>query len=96
MTWVSGSDRIVPPNSCLSIIIRVISLNAIVTGPVHLMKGSIASSSQEKRNAKKRLFEQSMSATAAKILKMEQERGNEDDEVTLSLVHADLTWVRIA
>ena len=64
----------------------------IVTGPVHLMKGSIASSSQEKRNAKKRSFEQIMSATAAKILKMEQERENEDDnEVMLLLV---LTWVR--
>ena len=44
------------------------------------MKGSIASSYRESRNAKKRSFEQSMSATAAKILKMEQERGGEKME----------------
>ena len=34
----------------------------------------MASSPREKRNARKRSFEQCMSATAAKILKMEQER----------------------
>ena len=39
-----------------------------------MLKGSVASSPREKRNARKRSFEQSMSATAAKILKMEQER----------------------
>ncbi len=48
------------------------------------MKGSIASSYREKRNAKKRSFEQSMSATAAKILKMEHERGeNRKKEVRI-------------
>ena len=46
-----------------------------ISGPVQLVKGSIASSFRENRNAKKRSFEQSMSATAAKILKMEQEMG---------------------
>ena len=61
----------------------------ILIGPVHLMKGSIASSSREKRNAKKRSFEQSMSATAAKILKMEQEKETEDNEVNVLLIHAD-------
>ena len=34
----------------------------------------MASSPREKRNTRKRSFEQCMSATAAKILKMEQER----------------------
>ena len=34
----------------------------------------MASSPREKRNARKRSFKQCMSATAAKILKMEQER----------------------
>ena len=34
----------------------------------------MASSPREKRNARKRSFKQRMSATAAKILKMEQER----------------------
>ena len=43
-------------------------------GSVKLLKGSVASSPREKRNARKRSFEQCMSATAAKILKMEQER----------------------
>ena len=43
-------------------------------GSVKLLKGSVASSSREKRNARKRSFEQSLSATAAKILKMEQEK----------------------
>ncbi len=52
-------------------------LYPVHAGPVHLMKGSIASSCRESRHAKKRSFEQSMSATAAKILKMEQERGGE-------------------
>ena len=42
------------------------------TGPVHLIKGSIAGSFRESRHAKKRSFEHSMSATAAKILKTEQ------------------------
>ena len=55
----------------------------ILIGPVHLMKSSIASSSREKRNAKKRSFEQSMSATATKILKMEQEKDTEDNEVNV-------------
>ena len=46
----------------------------IHVGSVKLLKGSVASSPREKRNARKRSFEQCMSATAAKILKMEQER----------------------
>ena len=46
----------------------------LFVGSVKLLKGSVASSPREKRNAQKRSFEQSMSATAAKILKMEQER----------------------
>lgn len=54
-------------------------------GAVQLMKGSIASSYRESRNAKKRSFEQSMSATAAKILKMEQEKG----EGTIEEVRGD-------
>ena len=45
------------------------------------MGGSIASSFRERRNAKKRSFEQSLSATAAKILRMEQERGEKEDKV---------------
>lgn len=49
-------------------------------GPVTLVKGSIASSPRKKRNARKRSFEQSLSATAAKILKMEQEKGEEEEE----------------
>ncbi len=32
---------------------------------------------REKRNAKKRSFEQSLSATAAKILRMEQEKSEQ-------------------
>ena len=43
-------------------------------GSVKLLKGSVASSPREKRNARKRSFEQCLSATAAKILKMEHER----------------------
>ena len=48
--------------------------NYMHIGSVKLLKGSVASSPREKRNARKRSFEQCMSATAAKILKMEQER----------------------
>ena len=44
---------------------------------MHLIKGSIAGSFRESRHAKKRSFEHSMSATAAKILKMEQEMDSE-------------------
>lgn len=46
----------------------------LVTGPVKLIKDSIASSPRLKRNARKRSFEQSLSATAAKIHKLEQDR----------------------
>ena len=45
-----------------------------MTGPVKLIKDSIASSPRLKRNARKRSFEQSLSATAAKIHKLEQDR----------------------
>lgn len=52
-------------------------------GSVKLLKGSVASSPREKRNARKRSFEQCLSATAAKILKLEQEReGKATGEVT--------------
>lgn len=43
-------------------------------GPLKLIKGSIASSPRQKRNARKRSFEESLSATAAKIVKLEQDR----------------------
>ena len=43
------------------------------------MGSSIASSFIARRNAKKRSFEQSLSTTAAKILRMEQERGEKED-----------------
>ena len=48
----------------------------VVIGSMKLLKGSSCghSSPREKRNARKGSFEQCMSATAAKILKMEQER----------------------
>ena len=46
----------------------------VFIGSVKLLKGSVASSPREKRNARKRSFEQCLSATAAKILKMEHER----------------------
>ena len=55
--------------TCISI-----SITCIIIGLVKLLKGSVASSPREKRNERKRSFEQCMSATAAKILKMEQER----------------------
>ena len=54
-------------------------------GSVKLLKDSVASSPREKRNARKRSFEQSMSATAAKILKMEQER----EKTTVEKVKSD-------
>ena len=61
-----------------SIIIRftvfAILVVHVLVGSVKLLKDSVASSPREKRNARKRSFEQCMSATAAKILKMEQER----------------------
>ena len=49
-------------------------LTHLMTGPVKLIKGSIASSPRLKRNARKRSFEQSLSVTAAKIHKLEQDR----------------------
>ena len=49
-------------------------LTSLVTGPVKLIKGSIASSPRQKRNARKRSFEQTLSVTAANILKLEQDR----------------------
>ena len=55
-------------------------INVHHLGSVKLLKGSVASSPREKRNARKRSFEQSMSATAAKILKMEQEREKTSEE----------------
>ena len=58
---------------CISISICLITCIYNI-GSVKLLKGSVASSPREKRNARKRSFEQCMSATAAKILKMEQER----------------------
>ena len=48
--------------------------HVFVTGPVKLIKGSIASSPRQKRNARKRSFEQTLSVTAANILKLEQDR----------------------
>ena len=48
--------------------------HVFVTGPVKLVKGSIASSPRQKRNARKRSFEQTLSVTAANILKLEQDR----------------------
>ena len=50
------------------------SLYSCHTGPLKLIKGSIASSPRQKRNARKRSFEESLSATAAKIVKLEQDR----------------------
>lgn len=47
---------------------------SLFLGSVKLLKGSVASSPREKRNARKRSFEQCLSATAAKILKMEEEK----------------------
>ncbi len=58
-----------PPPTCLH-----------SSGPVKLIKGSIASSPRKKRNARKRSFEQSLSATAAKISKIEQESQEEEEE----------------
>ena len=45
---------------------------------MHISGGPLSTSSREKRNAKKRSFEQTLSATAAKILRMEQERGTQE------------------
>ena len=47
-----------------------------------LVKGSIASSPRQKRNARKRSFEHSLSATAAKIVKLEREMEDEEEEET--------------
>ena len=59
-------------------------------GSVKLLKGSVASSPREKRNARKRSFEQCMSATAAKILKMEQER--ETSTIAGEKVNSRVLW----
>ena len=43
-------------------------------GPVRLMKGSVASTSRKKRNARKRSFDKSMSATSAKMARVDEDK----------------------
>ena len=87
MIFGSHKVRLLLPD-LFTIRVCFISEYSNLLGSVKLIKGSIASSQREKRNAKKRSFEHSLSATAAKILKMEQKR----ETVEKEKVHLQCTF----
>ena len=45
-----------------------------VAGPVKLVKGSVASTSRKKRNIRKHSFDQSLSATSAKMARLDDDK----------------------
>ena len=47
---------------------------SLISGPVKLVKGSVASTSRKKRNVRKHSFDRSLSASSAKMARLDDDK----------------------